>query len=198
MPDLTEPTLSDGPVVDDNVYPATRIGTPFEGRIVSVRQDRVEMTDGQRATRDVVVHPGAVGVLALDEEQRVVLIRQFRHPVRRYLWEIPAGLKDVAGEPELATAKRELAEEVGLAAGDWEHLITVHISPGGSTESATIFLATGLSEIARPEGFVLSAEETDLQVRYVPLAEALEAVLSGRLQNSLAVTGILAARARLG
>lgn len=201
MDELSDPNsskLSDGPVVDDNVYPATRLGTPFEGRIVSVRQDRVEMTDGHLATRDVVVHPGAVGVLALDDEQRVVLIRQFRHPVRRYLWEIPAGLKDIAGEPELATAKRELAEEAGLAARDWEQLITVHISPGGSTESATIFLATGLSEVARPEGFVLRAEETDLQLRYVPLAEALDAVLSGRMQNSLAVTGILAARARLG
>ena len=197
-PAAEEPALADSPVVDESVYAATQLGVPFDGRIISVRQDRVEMPDSGNAVRDVVVHPGAVGVLALDDDDRVVLIRQFRHPVRRYLWEIPAGIKDVAGEPELETAKRELAEEAGLAARDWSPLLSLHLSPGGSTESATIFLARGLSEVARPEGFALTAEENDMRLRYVPLAEALDAVLTGRMRNSLAVSGILAAHAVRG
>ncbi|MBA3367080.1 MAG: NUDIX hydrolase [Geodermatophilaceae bacterium] len=151
------------------------------------------MSDGAYEHRDVVVHPGAVGVIAIDDEDRIVMIRQYRHPVRRYLWEVPAGIKDVAEEPLLETARRELAEEAGLQAGRWDRLLDFFASPGGSNEEITVFLARELSDTARPEDFVVSAEELDLEVRRVPLDDALAAVRSGRIRNSIAVAGILAA-----
>ena len=157
-----------------------------------MRQDEVGMSDGSTGNRDVVVHPGAVGVIALDDQDRVVLIRQFRHPVRSYLWEVPAGLMDVADEPLVETARRELLEEAGIVAGRWDRLLDLYASPGGSTEEVTILLARDLRDGERPANFKLSAEELDLEVRRVPLDDALAAVREGRIRNSLAVAGILA------
>lgn len=185
--------LSDEVVTDPENYPVRSSRTVFEGRIVSVRQDEVAMSDRSTGTRDVVVHPGAVGVIALDDRGRVVLIRQYRHAVRSYLWEIPAGLKDVPGERPLDTARRELAEEAGLAAASWHRLLDLYATPGGSDEEFTIFLARELRAAQPPANFVLSGEELDLEVRHVPLIEALAAVQAGRVRNSLAVAGILAA-----
>ncbi|CAN5435906.1 NUDIX hydrolase [soil metagenome] len=185
--------FADEPVTDPDRYPTLSSRTVFEGKVIALRQDEVEMSDGAAAHRDVVVHPGAVGVIALDHEDRVVMIRQYRHPVRRYLWELPAGIIDVVDEPLLKTARRELAEEVGLQAGRWDRLLDFFASPGGSTEQVTVFLARELSGVARPEGFVIAAEELDLEVRRIPLVEALGAVHSGRIGNSIAVAGILAA-----
>jgi len=189
----TDGRLADEVVTDPRIYPTTSSGTVFDGHIVSVRQDEVQMSDGSTGKRDVVVHPGAVGVIALDDEDRVVLLRQYRHPVRSYLWEVPAGLKDVADEPLVDTARRELLEEAGLAAGRWDRLLDLYASPGGSTEEVTIFLARDLIEAELPADFELAAEELDLEVRRVPLDEALAAVQEGRIRNSLAVSGILAA-----
>lgn len=185
-------SLSDEPVDDPRKYPTLSSRTAFEGKVVSLRQDEVEMSDGSRAHRDVVVHPGAVGVIALDGEERIVMIRQYRHPVRRYLWEVPAGIKDVADEPPVETARRELAEEVGLKADRWDRLLDFFATPGGSNEEVTVFLARGLSEVARSADFVVSAEELDLEVRRIPLEDALSAVRSGRVRNSIAVAGVLA------
>ncbi|MBA3409232.1 MAG: NUDIX hydrolase [Geodermatophilaceae bacterium] len=151
------------------------------------------MSDGATGIRDVVVHPGAVGVIALDEQERVVMIRQYRHPVRSYLWEVPAGLKDVSGEPLIETARRELLEEAGLVAQRWDRLLDLYASPGGSSEEVTIFLGRDLSVADRPADFTLAAEELDLEVARVPLDDAVAAVRDGRIRNSLAVAGILAA-----
>ncbi len=185
--------LADEVVTDPAKYPIQSTRTVFEGHIVSVRQDEVAMSDGSIGHRDVVVHPGAVGVVALDDQDRIVMIRQYRHPVRSYLWEVPAGLKDVADEPLVETARRELVEEAGVAAQRWDRLLDLYASPGGSTEEVTIFLARDLSPAQRPADFEFSAEELDLEVRYVALADAQAAVLTGRIRNSLAVAGVLAA-----
>lgn len=184
--------LADEVVTDRDSYSILSSRIVFEGRIVSVRQDEVQMSDSSTGRRDVVVHPGAVGVIALDEQDRVVMIRQFRHPVRSYLWEVPAGLKDVADEPLVETARRELLEEAGIVASRWDRLLDLYASPGGSSEEVTIFLARELSLAERPADFALSAEELDLEVCRVPLADALIAVQQGRVRNSLAVAGVLA------
>ncbi len=189
----SQASLSDEVVTDPRTHPTKSTRSAFEGTVISVRQDEVQMSDGARAHRDVVVHPGAVGVIAIDDEDRIVMIRQYRHPVRRYLWEVPAGIKDVTDEPLLETARRELAEEAGLRAGRWDRLLDFFASPGGSNEEVTVFLARELSDTAWPEDFVVSAEELDLEVRRVPLDDALVAVQSGRIRNSIAVAGILAA-----
>ncbi len=164
----------------------------FTGRVWDVRTDEVTLPHGETVTRDLVLHHGAVGIIALDDADRVMLIKQYRHPVGMYLWEPPAGLLDVAQEPPLLAAQRELAEEAGLAADRWWVLADWFNSPGGSTESFRCFLARGLRELpgGRPPG---TGEEYDLPSRWVPLEEAVEAVLAGRLHNPATVTGLLAA-----
>lgn len=146
------------------------------------------------ATRDVVVHPGAVGIIALDVGGRVLLLQQYRHPVRRLLWEPPAGLLDEAGETPLAAAKRELYEEAHLQAARWDVLLDVFTSPGMTDEAVRIYLARDLRESSRPR-FGGEHEEADMPIQWVPLDEAVGAALAGRLHNPLAVMGILAAYA---
>jgi ADP-ribose pyrophosphatase len=134
-----------------------------------------------------------VAVLALGDDDDVVLIRQYRHPVGQHLWELPAGLRDADGEPPLETAKRELAEEVQLAADRWSLLLSVNNSPGFSDELVHVFLAEGLHAVDRPDGFVVEHEEADMTVERVPLADAVQRVFDGDIRNSSAVAGILAA-----
>ncbi|MFF7646833.1 NUDIX domain-containing protein [Streptomyces canus] len=174
--------------------------TPFVGNKTSVRTDEVVMPDGSVVGRDYQVHPGSVGVLALDDEDRVLLIRQYRHPVRQKLWEIPAGLLDVPGENPLHAAQRELYEEAHVKAEDWRVLTDVYTSPGGCDEAIRIFLARGLSE-ADGERFEVEHEEIDLEYARVPVAELVRGVLAGELHNSCLVVGVLslaAARASGG
>jgi ADP-ribose pyrophosphatase len=150
--------------------------------------------EGTTAEREVVEHPGAVGVVALDEAGRVLMIRQYRHPVGRMLWELPAGLRDVAGEPAAQTARRELLEETGYRARDWHVLADYFSSPGIITERLRVFLARGLEEVPAAERtFVPENEEAHLTVDWVPLDEALSLVLAGELHNGVAVVGLLAA-----
>jgi ADP-ribose pyrophosphatase len=165
----------------------------YEGRIIALRRDTVAMPGGGSSVREVVHHPGAVAVVALDEQDRVVLLRQYRHPVGRHLWELPAGLRDADGEPPLETAKRELAEEAQLAAVSWSLLVTVNNSPGFSDELVQIYLAEDLSPADRPEGFLVEHEEADMTLDRVPLADAVQRVFDGDIRNSSAVAGILAA-----
>ena len=167
--------------------------TVYEGRIISLRRDTVAMPGGGSSVREVVHHPGAVAVVALDEQERVVLVRQYRHPVGGYLWELPAGLRDSDGEPPLETAKRELAEEALLSAGRWSLLVTVANSPGFSDEVVEIYLAEDLSAVERPDGFVVEHEEADMTLERVPLADAVQRVFDGEIRNSSAVAGLLAA-----
>jgi 8-oxo-dGDP phosphatase len=167
--------------------------TLYEGRVITLVKDTVAMPEGGDSVREVVRHPGAVAIVALDDDGRVVLLRQYRHPVDGYLWELPAGLRDAEGEPPLETAKRELAEEVQLAAERWSLLTTSFSSPGFCDELVLVYLAEGLSEVGRPEGFTVEHEELDLQVQRVPLDEAVQRVFSGNIRNASAVVGVLAA-----
>ena len=169
--------------------------TVFEGPIISLYRERVSMPGGEDSVRDVVRHPGAVVIAALDEQDRVVLVRQYRHPVREHLWELPAGLRDAEGEPPEETARRELAEEALLAAGRWSLLATVYSSPGFSDERVLLYLAEDLTEADRPEGFVVEHEELDMTLERVPLAEAVQWVADGRIRNGSSVVGVLAAAA---
>jgi ADP-ribose pyrophosphatase len=165
----------------------------YEGRVISLRRDTVAMPGGGSSVREVVHHPGAVAVVALDDGENVVLLRQYRHPVGRRLWELPAGLRDSDGEPPLETAKRELAEETLLAAGRWSLLVSVNNSPGFSDELVQIYLAEDLSAVDRPAGFTVEHEEADMTVERVPLRDAVQRVFDGDIRNSSAVAGILAA-----
>lgn len=184
----------EAPLIDTVVEREVVSSTPrFHGLVLALRTDVVDLGDGQRVTRDVVVHPGAVGILALDEDERVLLIQQYRHPVGRLLWEPPAGLLDVDGESALAAAQRELLEEAGLRALRWDVLLDYYNSPGGNTESFRCYLARGLSPVEEHELHEGEGEERDMPVRWVDLDEARDLVLSGRLHNPTAVSGILAA-----
>ncbi|MFF0426349.1 NUDIX domain-containing protein [Streptomyces sp. NPDC004520] len=179
-------------------WPVAATATPFTGKKTSVRTDDVVMPDGSVARRDYQVHPGSVAVLALDEEDRVVLLRQYRHPVRQKLWEIPAGLLDVPGENPLHAAQRELYEETHVKAGDWRVLADVYTTPGGCDEAVRIFLARDLAE-AEGERFEVSDEEADMELARVPLPELVRGVLAGELHNSCLVVGVLSlAAARAG
>ncbi len=159
---------------------------------MALRADEVRMPHGNTARREVVEHYGAVAILALDDDDNVVLVYQYRHAFGRRLWELPAGLLDSDGESPHLTAARELEEEAGLAATDWRVLVDILSSPGFSDESVRVFLATGLCDVGRPDAH---DEEADLQVRWYPLDEAVQMVLSGEIVNSTAVSGILAAKA---
>jgi ADP-ribose pyrophosphatase len=165
----------------------------YTGRVISLRRDTVAMPGGGDSVREVVHHPGAVGIVALDDEGRVVMLRQYRHPVGQHLWELPAGLRDVHGEPPVETARRELAEEVQLAAERWSLLATPYMTPGFCDEQILLYLAEGLSDVDRPDGFTVEHEELDMTIERVPLAEAVQQVFDGRIRNGLAVIGVLAA-----
>jgi 8-oxo-dGDP phosphatase len=172
-------------------WPVARTEPQFGNWLIAVRNDKVELPDGDYAERTVVTHLGAVAVLALDEQDRVLMIRQYRHPVGRELWEIPAGLRDVAGEALVATARRELAEETGYAAREWHALVDSYASPGISTERIRIFLARGLQAVE--SDYQRHGEEKFLQTAWVPLAEAVAAALAGKLHNGSTVQAVLAA-----
>jgi 8-oxo-dGDP phosphatase len=177
-------------------WPVVSTAELARGRLVTLRTDKVRTPDNQVAERDVVLHPGAVAVLALDDAWRVLLIRQYRHPVGRLLWEIPAGLRDVAGEPPWATARRELEEEAGYRARDWRVLADYYTSPGFSTERLRVFLARGLEQVPQAErDFVPEAEEAHLLLAWLPLDEAVRKVFAGDLHNGVAALGLLAAYA---
>ena len=169
--------------------------TVFGGLVWDVRRDDVRLEDGQTVTREVLVHTGAVGVVALDEQDRLLLVRQYRHPVRSYLWEPPAGLLDVDGEDPFAAARRELREEAHLQAADWHVLLDFFNSPGGSTEAFRCYLARDLEPVPEADRHEGHGEERDMPVAWVPLDEARDLVLAGHLHNPTAVTGILAALA---
>lgn len=168
----------------------------FRGPIFRVVADRVTMPDGQVVGRDVVEKKSAVGVVALFDDGRVVLIRQYRHAVRQYLWELPAGLIDIEGEELPDVARRELMEETDLLASQVEHLVDLHLSPGFTDEKITLYLATGLQPVADGDRHVREAEEADLQVRILPLGEAIDMIMKGEITNAASVAGLLAVAVR--
>jgi 8-oxo-dGDP phosphatase len=180
-------------VSEPHEYAVRASETVFEGHVFSLHRDTVAMPGGGDSVREVVRHPGAVAVVALDDEDRVLLLRQYRHPVGGYLWELPAGLRDADGEPPLATAKRELAEEAELAAGHWSLLTTIYSSPGFCDEQVLIYLAEDLTSADRPDGFTVEHEEADMTLERVPLGDAVQRVFDGDIRNASAVVGLLAA-----
>ena len=163
------------------------------GLVWDLVREEVDLGEHGAVTREFVHHPGAVAVLALDDEERVLMIRQYRHPVRMELWELPAGLLDVDGEDPLDAAKRELAEEADLRAGRWDLLIDWFNSPGGMDEALRLYLARDVVAVDAGELHERADEELDMPTRWVPLDEAREAVLAGRIHNPGSVVGILAA-----
>ncbi|MDR2895725.1 MAG: NUDIX hydrolase [Propionibacteriaceae bacterium] len=161
--------------------------------------DRVNTPTGATMTRNYLEHPDSVGIIAVDEHDRIAVERQYRHPVRRRLVEAPAGLCDQPGESSYAAAQRELAEELGLAADHWSILVDVFATPGCSSQATRIFLAEGLHPVDRPVGFTLADEEADMSVAWMDLEVALQGIFSGCLMNPTLVTGVLALAAhRLG
>lgn len=170
--------------------------TKFEGYVWDVIREGIALDEGAEPfERDFLLHPGAVAVLALNEKKEVLLINQYRHPVRANLWEIPAGLLDIEGEAPLAAAARELAEETDLQAGRWDTLMEFYNSPGGMGETCRIYLARDLSDIPGDEREERVHEEAEIVQRWVPLEEAVEAVLAGRIHNAASTNAILAADA---
>jgi 8-oxo-dGDP phosphatase len=165
--------------------------TVFTGKVWNIRRETFRY-NGNDIVREFVDHTGAVAVLTLDDDDRALLIRQYRHPVRTRDWEIPAGLLDLHGEPPLAAAKRELAEEADLEADDWSVLAEFYTSPGGSDEAIRIYLARTVR--ATIETFNRTEEEADIEKRWVPLDEVVDAVLARRIQNPSLVIAALAAR----
>lgn len=166
----------------------------FTGAVWDVRSDDVLIGAGP-VTRDLVVHPGAVGVIAVDTEDRVLLIRQYRHPVGAYLFEPPAGLLDTHKESAWECARRELAEEAGMTAARWNVLLDFLNSPGGTSETFRCFLARDVEVIPGGRLHTGEAEEAHLPQAWVPLDEAVGLVLAGKVQNPTATNGILAAAA---
>jgi 8-oxo-dGDP phosphatase len=180
---MTEDTAESWPVVASQPL--------LKHWLISVRSDKVRVPDDDHAERTVVTHPGAVAILALDDAQRVLMIRQYRHAVGHLLWEIPAGLRDTEGESPLQTAQRELVEETGYRARQWDTLLDYFSSPGYSTERIRIFLARGLEQV-EDSVFEREHEEKYIVADWVPLAEAVRLALDGKLHNGPAIAGVLA------
>ncbi|MFN8086688.1 MAG: NUDIX hydrolase [Microbacterium sp.] len=166
----------------------------YGGRVWDVRSDTVRYGDGE-IVRQYVDHPGAAAVVAVDDEERVLLIQQYRHPIRHRDWEIPAGLLDVAGEPPIETARRELAEEADLVAASIEPLVSVFTTPGGNDEVVHVFLARQLTSASAT--FARTDEEADIRLEWVALADVVDAILAGRMRNGILVAGVLAAAEKL-
>lgn len=169
----------------------TRVG--FEGKVWDVVRDTVDLGPAGHAVRDYITHPGAVVVLALDQEERVLLVRQYRHPVGTFLFELPAGLRDTDGEEPLDTAKRELHEETGYVAGTWHSLIDLYLSPGASAERIRVYLARAVRPHPDGRPTDLTGEEYGMPVLWAPLADLVRGVLAGDLHNSSLAAGVLAA-----
>jgi len=164
-------------------WPVSRHARLARGAVAAFDEDVVSTPDGQRLTRQYLRHPGSVAVIALDADDRVAVVHQYRHAVTMRLVEPPAGLLDQPGEEPWDAARRELAEEAGLAADDWRVLADFCSSPGISQEVCRIYLARGLHQVGRPDGFVAAGEETDMGLSWVALDDILEAVRAGQVDN---------------
>jgi ADP-ribose pyrophosphatase len=161
----------------------------YHGKLITVRRDKLRQGD-QIVEREVVAHPDSVAIVALNERDEVLLIRQYRHPVGGFLWELPAGLLDQPDEDPLDAAKRELSEEAGITARRWDRLVTLHPSPGMSDEVVQVYLARDVDPV---EGGPHPDDDEDLERSWVPRTQAVERVRTGEITNGLAVAGLLAA-----
>lgn len=178
-------TVSDSTLVYD---------TPFVGLSV----DKIVGPDGKSFSRTILQHHGAVGILVLDEDDRVLVLDQYRHPVGKRFIELPAGILDVKGEPPIDAAKRELREEADLEAKNWRSILYMYSSPGGSTEHWEVFLAEDLSPTPHDLRETRTAEEADMRQLWIPLADLIDAALDGRIGDSMTVSSVLAVHALRG
>ncbi|MGN6326307.1 NUDIX domain-containing protein [Pseudolysinimonas sp.] len=195
MTDDARRALESGPLADlRDPAPVLEHETVFEGKVWDIVRDRVRFGDGE-IVREYMQHTGAVAILAIDDDDRVLLINQYRQPIGIREWEIPAGLLDVEGEEPLVAAKRELAEEADLEADEWSEPISFHTSPGGSDEVLYVYEARGLR--ATP-AFDRTDEEAEIVLRWAPLDEVVAGVLEGRLHNGTMMVAVLSAAARRG
>ena len=181
---------------EPDLRPVAAHRTVHEGMVWDLVRDTIDFAPGVRFDREYIRHTGAVAVLAVDEADRVLLIRQYRHPVGHRMWEIPAGLLDLAGEPPHVAAARELAEEAGCEPVRMSTLVDLRPSPGGSDEVIRVYLAEGVRE--SEEEFERVHEEAELISRWVPLGEAVAAVLEGRITNGTTVAALLALKSLRG
>lgn len=170
----------------------------FSGRLSNVRVDRVRFADGSEAEREIVEHPDAVAVVALDAQGRVLMLRQYRHAVGERLLELPAGKLDVEGEDPAEAARRELQEETGYTAGRLDRLLRFHNSAGWTDEGTTLYLADNLQESGAPDSFTAAHEEADMEVCWVPLDEAVSMVASGEIRDAKTIIGVLLTRLQRG
>lgn len=194
---VSGPPLS-GPPLSDTVasWPVVATEVAYDSDYIRLSVDTIQDSGGERHRRAVVRPHGAVGVVALDEDDRVLLVQQYRHPVARRMLEIPAGTLDVAGELPMAAAVRELAEEADLLAAQWSPFLTMYATPGYSSERWEVFVATDLSPVPVHQRTERMAEEADMQQWWVPFDEALDAVLGGRVTDAMTVAAILGVQAR--
>ncbi len=192
----TPPQSADAEPLRDEPFMAEVTDTTvvFRGAVWDVRSDTLRYRE-RPIVRQYVAHPGAAAVVAVDDRGRVLVIQQYRHPIRRRDWELPAGLLDVAGESPEHTARRELEEEADLRALRWEPLVSVFTTPGGNDEIVHLFLARGLTPAT--ERFDREDEEADIRLAWLPLSEAVDAVLAGRMRNGILAVGVLAAAEHL-
>ncbi|HLS01700.1 MAG TPA: NUDIX hydrolase [Beutenbergiaceae bacterium] len=183
------PRVCDEPVA----LPVVESTRAYQGMVWNVRSEVVDLGESGQVRREFIDHTGAVAILALDEHDHVLLLRQYRHPVRSHLWELPAGLLDEPEESWVEAAKRELYEEADLRAQRWFTLADFYTSPGASDETMRVFLARDLSRVAEQDRYVREAEEADMIATWVPLDEAVNLVLTGSLHNPATVVGVMAA-----
>lgn len=194
---MADQSTSNGHLAD-RYNPRTKLDSEvvYEGKIWNVVKDRFRLTDdGDPLVRDYIEHPGAVAVLVMNDDDEILLINQYRQPTGMNLWEIPAGLLDVKGEDFQPAAARELAEEADLTAARWHVLVDFFNSPGSSSEAIRIYLASGIGAVPDDERHERTGEEAEIEKTWLPLDEAVNAVLEGRIHNPSAVAGILAAAA---
>jgi 8-oxo-dGTP pyrophosphatase MutT (NUDIX family) len=164
--------------------PIIKRTTHFQGRVIKLTVDEVTLPNGHRTGLEIVHHPGGAAIVALDDQKRVCLLRQYRHAASGWIWELPAG-KLEPGEPPLSTAQRELIEEAGVQGGQWDSLGVCVPSPGVLTEVVHLFLATNLQATdAAPE-----AGEV-FEVQWMPLSRAFEWAMSGEINDAKTVTGL--------
>lgn len=191
MPELRQLTASE--IADQPMrWPVVGHRVLGRGAVSDFVDDRVHTPSGEIMARQYLLHPGAVGVIAWDDADRIAVVRQYRHPVGFRLTEPPAGLLDHADEDFVVAAARELAEEAGIQAAHWQVLVDTFTTPGANQESLRVFLARDLSPAPAPDGFVADHEEADMEVCWAARAELVDAVFAGQLQNPTMVAGVLA------
>ena len=182
----SEEILQDEPVIP----PISSSEVVYEGAVWDIRKETFDLPEASGLVRDLMAHTGAVGVAVVDDQQRILLAQQYRHPVRARLWEVPAGLLDIPGEDPLEAAKRELVEEADLTAVHWDVLSDSCLTPGGSSETMRLYLARGLTEVPEADRHERGEEEAGFRFAWVDISEALDAVADGRITNAIAQLAI--------